>query len=538
MDEFKKLVEGLPDTLTPEELQAVYLAVVERFPPEMWREPRRMIAKKWKLDGAAVSQALRAMARQIKADGAEPKAPDPDEPPYTRDKQGAIKSTVGNAILMLADWPIAYDEFRDCPVWNQDPPWDPSDRPSKEFKPGQDVTDEDTTRLQSYLSRRGITVGGESCARILDVLADRRRFHRIREWLTRLKWDQTPRVHSLLHRYAGCEDVPYTRIVSRIATVSAVARIMAPGAKVDTMVILEGPQGLQKSTWIRTLFGAANFSDSISELGSKDSYQDLRGKWCIELAELDHLNRVDANRAKQFISKQSDTYRPSYGRRTRDVPRQCCLWGSTNAEGEGYFKDPTGNRRYLPVRCGSVAPLDIEGLGQDRLQIWAEAVHLYQSGVKWWPTSDDLSLVEAAQEERRMVDPWEDRLSSYLGSIDHPTVTTTYLLRVLGVTIDRAQGYHSQKVGSILKSLGWTRNRRTTGSRERYYLRPGAPEPSDQAPLDPPESIGTEDTVSVQELELALASAGVQVEPDFASMTVAELEKYIADHEEGENVYN
>src|SRR5688572_12569501 len=127
--------------------------------------------------------------------------------------------------------------------------------------------------------------------------------------------------------------------------IAAVARIHRPGCKADHALILEGAQGRQKSSAIAALVPDEMwFTDSIADLGTKDSAQDLAGKWLIELGELSSLKRPEVERIKAFMSRSTDHYRPSYGRRSQDFARQCVFAGSTNSD--AYFTDETGNRRF------------------------------------------------------------------------------------------------------------------------------------------------------------------------------------------------
>jgi putative DNA primase/helicase len=198
-------------------------------------------------------------------------------------------------------------------------------------------------------------------------------------------------------------------MVLRWLLVSAVARVMAPGCKVDTMVILEGRQGARKSSALRAMFGEW-FSDTPIEVGSKDSYLSLRGRWCLEWAELDSLSRSEAARVKAYTSSATDVYRPPYGHRTVEIPRQCVFVGSTNED--EYLRDPTGARRFLPVRVGDIA---LELIERDRDQLWAEAVTAYRSGERWWPATElERSLCGDEQEQRYASDAWEALIAQWL----------------------------------------------------------------------------------------------------------------------------
>lgn len=190
------------------------------------------------------------------------------------------------------------------------------------------------------------------------------------------------------------------------------------------MIILEGPQGVGKSTCLRILAGDEWFADEISDLGTKDSAQDLRGKWIVELAEVAALKRAALERMKAFISRNVDHYRPSYGRRSIDFPRQCVFAGTTNAD--AYLADETGNRRFWPVK---VSGLQLEALARDRDQLWAEAVARFKAGEAWWLDREVEALAAEEQEQRRQGDPWEGPILEWLGRQTKAEHTVADLLR-------------------------------------------------------------------------------------------------------------
>ena len=160
---------------------------------------------------------------------------------------------------------------------------------------------------------------------------------------------------------------------------------MRPGCKVDHLPILEGRQGGLKSTALNTLVGDDWFTDQIADLGTKDSCQDLRGKWVIELSELSAIRPREVEKVKAYITRRCDHYRPSYGRHSVDFPRQTVFVGTTNAK--EYLSDSTGGRRFWPVQCTTI---DIPALAADREQLWAEAVDAYHQGEAWWLTDEAL----------------------------------------------------------------------------------------------------------------------------------------------------
>jgi len=253
--------------------------------------------------------------------------------------------------------------------------------------------------------------------------------------------------------------------------VSAIARVMQPGCKADCVLILEGGQGVGKSTALGIL-GGEWFSDTPFTLGDKDSYQSLAGKWIIEMPELDSFNKAEDTRAKAFFSGTVDNYRPSFGRRNQDYPRQCVFSGSTNQH--EYFRD-VDNRRYWPVNCTRIKLADLR---RDRDQLWAEALHLYNQGVKWWPLPDEIHLFQREQAKRTINDPWFDQVADWLDDPQRRDVTgmsqveitmNQILMECLKVEIGKAGERQERiRIGKILHRLGWVRRQRGT-SKERYY---------------------------------------------------------------------
>ena len=158
------------------------------------------------------------------------------------------------------------------------------------------------------------------------------------------------------------------------------------------------------------LAGADWFTDELAEIGSKGAAQQMRGIWIIEIAELDAISRAEVSRIKAFLSRTTDRYRPPYERYIVEVPRQCVFAGSVNPD--TYLRDETGNRRFWPIRCGSI---NLDALSRDRDQLWAEAVARYRAGTIWW--LDDPELVVSAkveQDKRYHADAWDARIDRWL----------------------------------------------------------------------------------------------------------------------------
>lgn len=394
---------------------------------------------------------------------------------FTTGRTPSLIQNSANVALILnhhEDWEgvFVFDEFIGDIVAVKLPPWPKDIRAARHVI--ADWTHDDTVRLAMWLSREEkLHVPAHVVGEALRIVAQRKTVHPVRDFLGKTKWNRTKLVDQLFIRGGGAEDTPYNRAVAANFMISAVARVMDPGCKVDTMPILEGVQGLGKSTLLHDLFGAAWFSDTPIDIGSKDGYQALRRKWGAEMAELDSLNKGETTAVKGFLSTRVDRYRPSYGKDTIDFPRQIVFAGTTNAD--TYLKDDTGARRFWPVK---LVKADLEWIRSNREQLWAEAFFRYRKGEKWYFT--DEALIEAAAEiteERRQTDPWEHVIGKWLAEQPRVRVrgvtTSDVLLRALELAPDRLSRYEETRAGQVLRACGFTRTarERRDGTRQRVY---------------------------------------------------------------------
>lgn len=405
---------------------------------------------------------------------------DPDRD-LAKGKDGRPFKSLNNTVAVLSkcpDWSgvIAFDEFSGRIVKLKPPPFDYGAELGE-------WTDLDDVRAQSWIARRfgfeplkGIMVDAVRLA------ADQNRIHEVRTYLRGLTWDKTPRLDTWLVEYLGAgafyekddsdeekkrKDATnlYLRSVGSLWMLSAVARIMSPGCKADYVLILEGPQQTGKSSTLAIL-GGAWFTDAAIKIGDKDALQILRGKWIIELPELDALGRSEASAQKAFLSVSVDRYRASYGVRPIDVPRQCVFGGTVNHE--QYFKDDSGNRRFWPVETRGA---DLARLREDRDQLWAEAVARYDAGESWEPNPELKAAFDQEQEKRYIGDAWETVILKWLGeNLSRDRLSTADIFgEVLHIERTRWSRPEQMRVGSILRRLGWSRKRDAGGW---YYLAP------------------------------------------------------------------
>jgi predicted P-loop ATPase len=371
---------------------------------------------------------------------------------------------LANALTALRQAPewqgvLAYDEFALVTMLMKPPPWrKPEDN---SWTPIQ-WTDRDDVLTTDWLHHELISVSTKVAADVVEAAAKDNSFHPVRDYLNGLEWDGTKRIESFASCYLGAADTPYHRAVSRSMFIAAVARVMRPGCKVDCVPILEGPQGKGKSTAIQTLFEPW-FTDDIAELGTKDAAMQVRSAWCIELGELSSMTRGDIEKVKAFITRKVDRFRPSYGRRVIEVPRQTILIGSTNLD--TYLKDETGGRRYWPILCeGKLKLADIK---RDKGQFWAEAVSEFKAGTPWWLSNDMASEAEEEQAKRYVGDAWHESISRFVRT--EPNVSIGDVLMSLGIEKSRWTQADQNWVARCLKTLGWERYQGPRPHREWRY---------------------------------------------------------------------
>lgn len=273
--------------------------------------------------------------------------------------------------------------------------------------------DDDAAQLRIYLEPFFGKIAKNDILDAVAACASDQAYHPVRDYLNGLTWDGVPRLDTLLIDYLGAEDTPYTRAVTRKSFVAAVARIMTPGRKYDTMLVLVGEQGRYKST-VFMIMGGDWFSDSLRTFGDKDSMETIQGTWINEVAEMQALAKAEINAVKMFLSKRSDYYRAAYGRYAIDRPRQCVFFGTSNTK--ECLTDTTGNRRFWPVDIDQQPRKKDVGseLAKERDQLWAEAMAYWKLGEALYLPQDLEKEARTVQEAHREQHPWEGIIVDFL----------------------------------------------------------------------------------------------------------------------------
>lgn len=401
--------------------------------------------------------------------------------------EGAIRVNQRNAELYLSHYPsmlgvLGFDEMRQEATIMSAPPWAATEDDGP--YPRQ-VTDADIAGavywLQDDAGAALWSISSRLVAPAIERAARRAPYHPLRDYLRGLEWDGVGRLDWLFVDYFECGDDDYTRAVGPMFTLGAVARAFRPGCKVDTMPIVEGEQGIRKSSGLRALCGPQFFIDSLSDLSGKDAIIQLQGSWIAEIGELAAMSRGQVDHVKMVLSRQEDEIRLPYGTRPVRLPRATVFVGTVNPE-DGYLTDRTGNRRFYPLRAEAV---DIEAIERDRDQLWAEAVHRFDAGEPWHPSPELAAAAIERQRGAEVRDVWEDRIGDWLRTRDRAT-TAEILTECIQMPPERQNRAAQMRVAGALKAMGWDRVRiRSEGARRYEFVRPGASPREDwqQAPL-------------------------------------------------------
>lgn len=389
------------------------------------------------------------------------------------DSKDSLTKDVGNAALVLKNAPgfrgcLAFDTLSYRVKWRDQPEYEVGlDAPL----PGANLQDHHAAYVQQVFSKLyGLSIGKDTAWQAMETVAHENPFHPLRDYLNGLEWDNRPRLDKWLHRYVGADDTPYNSAVGRWWLISAVARAMQPGCQTDHVLILEGGQGKGKSQAVRTLGGEWTLGALPDIRDHVRAAATIGGKWIIEIAELDALKGAGMTRIKDFVSQQVDTYRPAYGHADVDRPRCCVFVGTTNEH--TYLNDPTGARRFWPVKV--VGKVQRAALGKDRDQLWAECVLAYRAGEQWHPTDEYVDVIEQEQADRYAEDDWTGLIAGWLnaGETEFGFTVEQVLRGPLNMDPRFWDKVTQMRLSAILTKLGYVKKRpQINGSREYRYFK-------------------------------------------------------------------
>ncbi len=345
-----------------------------------------------------------------KTRGGRPQWPDVTE-------HGTPKKTCANARVAIEALGVScrYDEFHDqvtialMPVGKSLLPYEST---AMEHLPGANMDHAGHLLRVAMHAAFDFDPGKDHVHDALIQLALIRRFDPIRDFLDGLQWDRRPRLDTWLSTYLSAEDTPLNSWFGKLTLVAAVRRVRQPGCKFDHILVLEGEEGTMKSSAIELLaLDPKNFSDQrILGLSDREQQELLRGKWLYEISEMQGMKRAEVEHVKAFASRTHDRARPAYGRSVNDQPRRCILIGTTNAD--TYLKSQTGNRRFWPVKTGTI---NLDAMRRDRDQLWAEAAAVEVAALSLELPREHWPQAKIEQDGRLEHDPWIDLLEKIEG---------------------------------------------------------------------------------------------------------------------------
>jgi predicted P-loop ATPase len=352
------------------------------------------------------------------------------------------KKTISNLMLFLKNLPelgntIRWNELAQRTEWN-----------------GRPIEDSDLIDVRLILEQHDFEPSVNDLLPAVIRHAKENAYHPVRDYLKSLQWDGLKRLDRWLTLCLGAPDTPFVRMAGRKTLIAAVARAFKPGCKVDTVLVLEGPQGIRKSTAIARLFGDSYTAESVNIFDQHNKMvMAMMGAWCVELAEFVAILNRDRNVVKGMLSMRSDRVVLPYAKIASDHPRQCIFFGTINPGDSGYLTDGTGNRRYWPVE---VTKADIDLIEDRRDQIWAEAAKAYFADEAWWIEDDEQdALARAEAETREEYDVWVELFADKLAGRN--SVTAAEALQAIGVPFERMDRRAELRAGRCLKTLGFTR---------------------------------------------------------------------------------
>lgn len=359
-------------------------------------------------------------------------------------------------------------EYKKVPNWNYD------------ASVNDNMEEFDLIALKGFLTKNyGFTPTKEDIFDAVKEVSRRNSYHPIKDYLRDLRWDGIKRLDYWLSSICGVNNNQYIMDVGRKIFVAMVKRIHEPGCQFDYLPVLEGVQGIRKSTLIKSIVGDNKYYGSVSfHLNDKAFIENMQGKWILEVEEMSGQNKQEVERVRALISKTKDTMRMTYERVPEDYKRQSIMIGTRNPipGDDKWLYDPAGNRRFWPIICNGAINIDL--LLENRDMFFAEAMSLYKDGEEIWLNDKDVEkFATKEQEMRQMDDPWEDIIVNWLEtkamSLSSHVTVNQIAIECLLINPERITRFVSSRIGRVLSKTDWVKLKETTGKRKQYYIPPG-----------------------------------------------------------------
>ena len=391
---------------------------------------------------------------------------------------GAARNTANVYAMLTEDerWSsvFAFDELANREMIISKPPYD-TGKPDH-FKP-RPISDNAYTKVQMWVQRNWGNVNKQVVIDAVNAACDEQTISPVRHYLEGLGESELD-ISTVFERYFGVvpendEHQAFIRAASSLFLKQAVARAIKPGCKADTVIVLEGKQGIGKSTGLRALFSTEWFKDSMPPMGSKDASDYIVGAWCIELAEMAFQGKAKIEQQKAFISRQEEKYRPAYKRNEIIYHRRCVFIATTNRD--DWALDETGNRRFLPVKTTKI---DVAGLKRDRDTIWAAAYAEYQREPKWWLTEEHVLYAAQQTKLRQESDIWVELIQQKLSGMSEVSIKEALAKCFPSIGVDgdlldpqKITQNDQRRMSKCLVAAGWEKTGKFNSGNRRNQAR-------------------------------------------------------------------
>ena len=371
------------------------------------------------------------------------------------ESNGRIVSNLPNLVTILTHDPevrglLRYDAFADHPTLERKPPF-----PAFNDTYPRRLSDPDVLGLEEWLQHRYSFPNNAPYLKAIQRAAALDSYNPVWMYLTEHPWDGEERIaHIYTDILGAAHQDPFATLLIRRWLISAVARVMQPGCQVDQMLVLQGHEGVGKSSFFRILGGEWSLETTLA-IDSKDQLMSMRVGWLVEFSEFSSIaGWRREERVRAVLTRTRDVYRRPWDRFPVDQPRHCVFCATVNPN--EFLTTAPGNRRYWPIRAGTV---DRDVLSQQRDQIWAEAVHAYQQREPWYlGEQSEIEQLSERHEQHGSQDEWMEILRDKL--LGRPEIkTTTVLIEELGIPAKDIEHKHKMRVADILKNLGFKRER-------------------------------------------------------------------------------
>jgi predicted P-loop ATPase len=345
-----------------------------------------------------------------------------------------------NIALILENDPIyeslCYNDHSNKVIWKERELWDP------------DLEDIGLHIERAY----NIRYPSADIKRAVLRVAHQKIQENIKSWINNLpQWDGEERIHNLFRNVFRAQIIPGSeQLIEEISSkwiISLIARVMEPGCKMDTFLVLCGEKGLGKSTGLKTLIGDDWFSDSPLDISKKDSLELIHSTetWLWELAELHSLQGRTADNFKAFISSAEDKFRPSYQQFPKSYLRRVVFAGTSN----NYLSDGP-ERRVWPITV--TKQVDLGYLKAWREQLFAEALKEYCSGKIWYLEWESQRMLSELQQAYIIDDPWAIKVREAIAG-GHKN--TTAIMTKLDLPVSQQHTGNAKRIAQICKESGY-----------------------------------------------------------------------------------